>query len=89
MQLQWRWGCSSDTQCCQELPPDSYLRSLGITSLVPQTAAACADLPGCMASSYCWPSWGSDTCRNLLNRTSCSAEEQCQVRASCGCLPGG
>ena len=92
--LRWHaqslWGCrSSDTTCCQDLPDTSFLHQLGLTALQPQTPASCAELPGCVSDSYCFPAWHStDACKDLTNSSACSARIQCQVGRTGGLSRG-
>lgn len=84
MALQWRHSCDpASSACCLPLPAGSVLAAqLGIHGVVPMTGAACSELPGCVADSWCWPNWGEDACRAMTNRTECLDQEECQV--SCG-----
>lgn len=82
MALQWRHSCDPAVNaCCLPLPASSFLSTrLAIRGVVPLTAAACSELPGCLPDSWCWPTWGKDACRSFTNSTDCMDEEACQAR---------
>ena len=86
-QLQWRYACDPDANaCCLPTSPGSVLaHRLGIRGLVPMTEAGCTGLPGCLAQSHCWPSWGLDSCRAFKPSAACLAAEQCQVGSCVHC----